>query len=76
MNPDVKFILEAFFESPMALTAEGDLLLEIKKKLVSQEQNVGSCESDGLCLVKNQSRVLRLKFLFGNPWSVQGNSNI
>ena len=31
MNPDVKFSLEAFFEKPMALTAEGDLLLENQK---------------------------------------------
>ena len=44
-NPDVKFILEASAEVFLALIAEGDIARRSKIR-VTQEQNVGSCESD------------------------------
>ena len=65
-SPDVKFILEARVGSLLTLTEEGDPFLEDR---VAQEQNVGSCESNGrLTLLKNPPGriipVLRLNVMF------------
>ena len=69
-NPDVQFILEAFVGS-LVCDRRGRTVAQGSKCRVSQERYVGSCESNGLTLVKNPSGqiicVLRLNVMFANP---------